>query len=168
MPAPIRTARAADGRAEGAPVWSSTEVTSEAGAGRHGDISQTEGARAEVSRRIPWASRGRWAGLGRAPRGRPPVGRTGGPSYDRHARRIAAPTCLGEWRSLVAHPAGGRAVAGSNPVSPTIGKTWYSALCSLTLVRASAPTGIKRGSISILRVRGWRAPGPNSHGVLAS
>jgi hypothetical protein len=26
----------------------------------------------------------------------------------------------GEWRSLVAHPAGGRAVAGSNPVSPTI------------------------------------------------
>src|ERR1700760_770493 len=24
----------------------------------------------------------------------------------------------GEWRSLVAHPAGGRAVAGSNPVSP--------------------------------------------------
>ncbi len=27
--------------------------------------------------------------------------------------------CHGEWRSLVAHPAGGRAVAGSNPVSPT-------------------------------------------------
>ena len=27
----------------------------------------------------------------------------------------------GEWRSLVAHPAGGRAVAGSNPVSPTQG-----------------------------------------------
>src|SRR6202011_662599 len=26
--------------------------------------------------------------------------------------------CHGEWRSLVAHPAGGRAVAGSNPVSP--------------------------------------------------
>ncbi len=26
---------------------------------------------------------------------------------------------LGEWRSLVAHSAGGRAVAGSNPVSPT-------------------------------------------------
>jgi hypothetical protein len=25
---------------------------------------------------------------------------------------------IGEWRSLVAHPAGGRAVAGSNPVSP--------------------------------------------------
>src|ERR1700761_3446227 len=25
---------------------------------------------------------------------------------------------LGEWRSLVAHSAGGRAVAGSNPVSP--------------------------------------------------
>jgi hypothetical protein len=28
----------------------------------------------------------------------------------------------GEWRSLVAHPAGGRAVAGSNPVSPTRAK----------------------------------------------
>ncbi len=28
----------------------------------------------------------------------------------------------GEWRSLVAHPAGGRAVAGSNPVSPIEGK----------------------------------------------
>ena len=27
----------------------------------------------------------------------------------------------GEWRSLVAHPAGGRAVAGSNPVSPITG-----------------------------------------------
>ena len=26
----------------------------------------------------------------------------------------------GEWRSLVAHSAGGRAVAGSNPVSPII------------------------------------------------
>src|SRR6266702_838671 len=31
-------------------------------------------------------------------------------------RRIEA--TRGEWRSLVAHPAGGRAVAGSNPVSP--------------------------------------------------
>ena len=28
------------------------------------------------------------------------------------------PALLGEWRSLVAHSAGGRAVAGSNPVSP--------------------------------------------------
>ena len=27
-------------------------------------------------------------------------------------------TAHGEWRSLVAHPAGGRAVAGSNPASP--------------------------------------------------
>src|SRR5881296_2442800 len=27
-------------------------------------------------------------------------------------------TTYGEWRSLVAHSAGGRAVAGSNPVSP--------------------------------------------------
>src|SRR3954468_11367169 len=30
----------------------------------------------------------------------------------------APETHHGEWRSLVAHPAGGRAVAGSNPVSP--------------------------------------------------
>ena len=34
--------------------------------------------------------------------------------------RFPSPACTyGEWRSLVAHPAGGRAVAGSNPVSPT-------------------------------------------------
>lgn len=34
--------------------------------------------------------------------------------------RIPSPALHhGEWRSLVAHPAGGRAVAGSNPVSPT-------------------------------------------------
>ena len=34
--------------------------------------------------------------------------------------RFPSPACTshGEWRSLVAHPAGGRAVAGSNPVSP--------------------------------------------------
>ena len=32
---------------------------------------------------------------------------------------VARSGCHGEWRSLVAHPAGGRAVAGSNPVSPT-------------------------------------------------
>ncbi len=32
--------------------------------------------------------------------------------------RFPSPACRGEWRSLVAHPAGGRAVAGSNPVSP--------------------------------------------------
>ena len=34
------------------------------------------------------------------------------------ARRLSSAD-HGEWRSLVAHPAGGRAVAGSNPVSPT-------------------------------------------------
>jgi hypothetical protein len=32
---------------------------------------------------------------------------------------------IGEWRSLVAHPAGGRAVAGSNPVSPTREKVCF-------------------------------------------
>ena len=41
----------------------------------------------------------------------------------RSARRSPDPPGLssadhGEWRSLVAHPAGGRAAAGSNPVSP--------------------------------------------------
>jgi hypothetical protein len=35
----------------------------------------------------------------------------------------------GEWRSLVAHPAGGRAVAGSNPVSPTQGKVCICRPC---------------------------------------
>jgi hypothetical protein len=39
-----------------------------------------------------------------------PDGRGGRPSLES--------TYHGEWRSLVAHPAGGRAVAGSNPVSP--------------------------------------------------
>ena len=34
----------------------------------------------------------------------------------------------GEWRSLVAHPAGGRAVAGSNPVSPTPESPAYAGL----------------------------------------
>ena len=29
----------------------------------------------------------------------------------------------GAWRSLVAHPAGGRTVAGSNPAAPTINGT---------------------------------------------
>ena len=36
--------------------------------------------------------------------------------------RFARVDVNGEWRSLVAHPAGGRAAAGSNPVSPTTRK----------------------------------------------
>jgi hypothetical protein len=56
------------------------------------------------------------------------------------ARRLAAPRRRlsspghGEWRSLVAHPAGGRAVAGSNPVSPTIERAANRcfSICSLS------------------------------------
>jgi hypothetical protein len=48
----------------------------------------------------------------------------------------------GEWRSLVAHPAGGRAVAGSNPVSPTTGKASNRAKnCGLLLEKERPPTG---------------------------
>jgi hypothetical protein len=43
------------------------------------------------------------------------------PSIAGKVRRINV--LHGEWRSLVAHPAGGRAVAGSNPVSPINVKT---------------------------------------------
>ena len=43
----------------------------------------------------------------------------------------------GEWRSLVAHPAGGRAVAGSNPVSPIRGiackSTTFGEILEMTL-----------------------------------
>ena len=49
------------------------------------------------------------------------VGRFHGRTYVRTAvgrNRAVDSTHHGEWRSLVAHPAGGRAVAGSNPVSP--------------------------------------------------
>src|SRR5690348_11386122 len=111
MPAPIRTARAAGGRAKGAPVWSSTEVTSMAGAERHGDISQNEGPAPEFHK--PFQA---FRPPAHAPEG---LGPWGGARYDRHARQDCRATCPGEWRSLVAHPAGGRAVAGSNPVSPT-------------------------------------------------
>jgi hypothetical protein len=38
----------------------------------------------------------------------------------------------GEWRSLVAHPAGGRAVAGSNPVSPIHEQPGNKTFCFLT------------------------------------
>ena len=46
------------------------------------------------------------------PAGRPIVVPPNSPRIDGHH---------GEWRSLVAHPAGGRKVAGSNPVSPISG-----------------------------------------------
>jgi hypothetical protein len=53
----------------------------------------------------PWRG-ATWPFLGPPPRSR--RRRRPGAMIDRH----------GEWRSLVAHPAGGRAAAGSNPVSP--------------------------------------------------
>jgi hypothetical protein len=61
---------------------------------------------------FPWRADGSWVCAGASevatplPHVAPPRGR----------RRIGG--YGGEWRSLVAHPAGGRAVAGSNPVSP--------------------------------------------------
>ena len=54
----------------------------------------------------------------------------------------------GEWRSLVAHPAGGRAVAGSNPVSPITSKRrccWRLPALAIATTRA---TGNKRGTSS--------------------
>ncbi len=44
----------------------------------------------------------------------------------------------GEWRSLVAHPAGGRAVAGSNPVSPIKRKSRYQVGSALGLAAMTA------------------------------
>src|SRR5579871_1765696 len=42
---------------------------------------------------------------------------------------------LGAWRSLVAHPAGGRAVAGSNPAAPT------APVCSICAGQSVPGTG---------------------------
>ena len=44
----------------------------------------------------------------------------------------------GEWRSLVAHPAGGRAVAGSNPVSPIDESPGHNGALSLLTGRLEA------------------------------
>ena len=46
------------------------------------------------------------------------LGRVRFPSPALLSRPVIIGASHGEWRSLVAHPAGGRAVAGSNPVSP--------------------------------------------------
>jgi hypothetical protein len=59
----------------------------------------------------------------------------------------------GEWRSLVAHPAGGRAVAGSNPVSPM---KWKPRVCgAFVLLGAESldAAGIRRGTNSLRT--GW-------------
>jgi hypothetical protein len=51
----------------------------------------------------------------------------GGETSPRRSVRMQRPH--GEWRSLVAHSAGGRAVAGSNPVSPIIASPLPKRLC---------------------------------------
>ncbi len=62
----------------------------------------------------------------------------------------------GEWRSLVAHPAGGRAVAGSNPVSPMKSRRFRT-------LRLAANAGESREKTAIL---GWpfsSVPGCSRH-----
>ena len=67
----------------------------------------------------------------------------------------------GEWRSLVAHPAGGRAVAGSNPVSPILTKGPHlraisngSALTQPATARAKIPLFWARAGRSLVRPDG--------------
>src|SRR5438105_4237906 len=67
----------------------------------------------------------------------------------------------GEWRSLVAHPAGGRAVAGSNPVSPTNGPRMQPdagpAKVPLNrLIRNTGCKGMQRDASRISRTRCYR------------
>src|SRR5215218_1038272 len=60
----------------------------------------------------------------------------------------------GEWRSLVAHPAGGRAVAGSNPVSPTSENVCFCMPFLLPRGVAVASGGVHLGSNLPERARG--------------
>ncbi|MEA2211944.1 MAG: hypothetical protein QOF83_1892 [Solirubrobacteraceae bacterium] len=65
----------------------------------------------------------------------------------------------GEWRSLVAHPAGGRAVAGSNPVSPIGGKPRSGEVLLGEDHEASAPvTAALAIGTSLIRSRDLRPP----------
>ena len=59
----------------------------------------------------------------------------------------------GEWRSLVAHPAGGRAVAGSNPVSPMQRKPRVRGPFVLLGGESLDAAGIRRGTNSLRT--GW-------------
>jgi hypothetical protein len=90
------------------------------------------------------------------------------PWAHRWRRAVESVTIRGEWRSLVAHPAGGRAVAGSNPVSPIRQRARDTGLF-LFRGRASGPTGVQIGvqcsfwnsrklgdSASDVRARIWR------------
>ena len=65
--------------------------------------------------------------------------------------RFPSPASLGstnngEWRSLVAHPAGGRAAAGSNPVSPTTRKARKRGPFVVLGQRAESGHGVQSGS----------------------
>ena len=71
----------------------------------------------------------------------------------------------GEWRSLVAHPAGGRAVAGSNPVSPIEVKR--PALRAFCVGRASV-AGSAFGPISVQIFRALIRRAPTEWGHRAS
>ena len=58
----------------------------------------------------------------------------------------------GEWRSLVAHPAGGRAVAGSNPVSPT-----KKIPAKMFLLQACGKVGVRGRILSVFYFSGLEA-----------
>src|SRR3954470_5953242 len=74
----------------------------------------------------------------------------------------------GEWRSLVAHPAGGRAVAGSNPVSPTYTRaSRSSASCPRFPPREGEGGPRGRCRARVARARGARRPGEVSGAVRA-
>src|SRR5947208_954919 len=59
----------------------------------------------------------------------------------------------GEWRSLVAHPAGGRAVAGSNPVSP-ISESPANGRVFVVLWQVRSAHGVPTGSKLPSRLEG--------------
>jgi hypothetical protein len=94
--------------------------------------------------------------------------------------QFPSPACHGEWRSLVAHPAGGRAVAGSNPVSPTrfsldAGGGWGQlAAASLALrwgIEARCQlmtTAVDHVKVWSLRTRTAHARGARPHTELAN
>ena len=64
----------------------------------------------------------------------------------------------GEWRSLVAHSAGGRAVAGSNPVSPMLILRWSQDQSSRQIDRR----GSSKGLDPVFPGEGVGGPGPDS------
>ena len=75
----------------------------------------------------------------------------------------------GEWRSLVAHPAGGRAAAGSNPVSPTNGKARKSGPFLSKATNGTRAVEYQMGTVCPevpnLRVDGTRVRARDARGV---